>query len=488
MILRKRVNNKTEYRNKSESLASSFFGTIASATIMAFEVAFSSLIVAHSFLLSSSSQAYAEQDSFVVIRDAESEEFLTDMVRKIFSAATINPKNAKVFIVQSDSINAFTTGNGYVFITSGMLLKFKNPVHLIAVLCHETGHLSAGHINTMINKLQSANSGFLIAMLAGIAGSLATGSPDAFAILLGYQMTAERLFLRFSRDQEFAADALGAQFLEKMGYDTQAMIDVFETFDRLEIMEGSGGCPTYIRTHPKSIDRISAIKKQKQKKLNEKNQKKDTKPLRSKCSDEITEKYMRIISKLKAFLGNKGPFQIVPKEDYPKAIYLHRKGSSMEAVNILKKLVTKNPTDLYYKESLAQVLEEIGQHCEAAKFYKEIYSSKSHPLIEVEYAKVLTQIHQADSAIKILEKAQYEDPLNPEIFRLLANAYGQKHSHGISFFMLAQEQILLRNYPKALSLLKASIQKLDKKREEKYVKKARYFIELIGREMKNKRS
>lgn len=432
--------------------------------------------------------SFADENGIMIIRDAETEEFLTDIVRKIFSVAKLNPKNAKVFIVNSDSINAFTIGNGYVFINSGLLLKFQNPLHLIAVLCHEAAHLSAGHINTMIGKLQTANSGFLMAMLAGIAGTIATGSPDALAVLLGYQMTAERLFLRFSRDQEFAADVLGAQFLLQLGYDPQAMIEVFEVFGRLEILEGAGGYPTYIRTHPKSIDRISAIKK-----LKQRNPQKDQKL--TKCDPKIVQKYTRIIAKLRAYIGTKSPFQQTPKDDYSKAIYLHRKGRSKESIEILKKLVCKNPNDLYYKEALAQTLEESGRAAEAATYYKQICGCPHelaknkrniHPLIKIEYAKTLVETKQPDLAIKILEKVQYEDPLNPEIFRFLANAYGQKHQHGVSFLMLAQEQMLLNNYPKALSLLKASIKKLDKKKDARYIDKAKYFIKLIKRGVKNR--
>lgn len=446
------------------------------------------LVTFHAFLVVTSPTLFSENRSFIIIRDTETEELLTDIVQKIFVEAKLNPKNAKVFIVQSDSINAFTTGNGYVFITSGMILKFKNPVNLIAVLCHETAHLSAGHINTMIAKLQAEKPLFWLSMLAGIAGSLATGSPDAMALLLGYQMTSERLFLRFSRDQEFAADALGAKFLQQMGYDLQALIEVFEIFEHLEIMDGVSGFPTYVRTHPRSIDRISALKKQNEAYFKTNLQRSGKAQLKTKCSPELNKKYARITAKLRAFLGSKSPFQQAPKNDYPKAIYLHRKGCSEEAINILKRLITTDPKDLYYKEALAQILEETGHSQEAVKYYEEICRTKNYPLIRVEYAKSLIQIHQDDSAIKILEKVQYDDPFNPEIFRLLAKAYGQKHRHGISFFMLAQEQMLLQNYPEALNLLKNSIKKLDKQKEKKYIEKARYFIELIEREMKTRRN
>lgn len=421
-----------------------------------------------------------DSSGFVVIRDAETEEVLNEVARKIFEVGGLNKKHAKAYVVLSNSINAFTIGNGYIFITSGMLLKLKNPLHLIAVLCHEVAHLSARHIDTLVYRLQTSNSNFLLAILAGIAGTIASGSADTLAILLGYRMTAERLLLRFSRDQEFAADALGASFLERLGYSSQALVEVFEEFDRLEIMGGASGLPVYIRTHPKSIDRISALKKS----LKTQNKKRTVTRLRTKCDLELLKKYSRIVTKIGAFIKGRSPFQTLPKEDYARAIYLHRKGLSREAIDILKKLISKDHYDIFYKEALAQILSDIGQISEALQYYEQIYSPKIHPLIKVEYAKVLIQLKRPGTAIKILENAKYEDQFNPEIFRLLGNAYGQQHRYGVSFFMLAQEQMLLQNFHRALALLRVCVKRLDRNKEAAYLKKATYFIELINREIK----
>ena len=103
------------------------------------------------------SQIKAEED-ITIIRDAEIEETLTEIVQKIFDVAGLRKKSAKVYVVHSDSINAFTIGNGYVFVTSGLKKKKKNPLNLIAVLSHETGHLAAGHIDSMVSRLQNSSS------------------------------------------------------------------------------------------------------------------------------------------------------------------------------------------------------------------------------------------------------------------------------------------------------------------------------------------
>lgn len=410
--------------------------------------------------------------SMTIFRDAETEEILTEITQKIFEVAGLRKKSVKMYVIISDSINAFTTGNGYVFVTTGLLLKFnKNPLHLIAVLSHETGHLAGGHIDRMINRIQNSSSNFLVAMLAGMVGGLVTGSEEAVAVLLGYAMTDERLFLRFSREQELAADSLGASYMEKMGYDIQPMIEVFEAFERMEIIGGSASLPVYVRTHPKSADRITALLKRK----------KTDKKLGS-CDQKLIDKYRRITGKLQSYIRTNKLFEETPKEDYPKAIFLHQNGKSTEAITILKKLVKTNPKDIYYKETLAQILTEAGNPSEAIKYYKQIYSERSHVLVKIDYAKALVQAKQPDAAIKILEAAKYEDHLNSEIFRLLANAYGQKGRKGLSFLMLAQEQMLLQNYQMAYDLLKNSIDLMNEKTEGSYIKKAKYFKQLLERD------
>lgn len=410
----------------------------------------------------------------VIIRDAEIEDTLTQITQRIFDVAGLRKKDAKLYVIRSDTVNAFTIGNGYIFVTSGLLLKFKNPIHIIAVLSHETGHLAGGHIDSMMHRIRNSSSGFLVSVLAGILGSLMTGSADAMAVSLGYAMTTERLLLRFSREQEQAADMLGAKYLEKMGYDPKVMMETFEAFEHMEMLGGASNIPTYARTHPRSLDRVVALSNRKSKK-----------GLKTVCPPTIAEKYKRVTAKLSAYLGDPSKWQpIAPTDDYPKAIYLHRKGRSAEAIDILKKLIRENPKDVYYKETLAQILCKSGKEKEALEYYKQICSRNANVLIKVDYAKALIQTKQIDSAVKILETAKYEDRLNPEIFRLLANAYGQKNKKGLSFLMLAQERILLKDYRTAHDLLKNCITMMDPKTETSAIKKAKHLKELIERERK----
>ncbi|MDR2158390.1 MAG: M48 family metalloprotease, partial [Holosporaceae bacterium] len=215
------------------------------------------ILLASFFLLAKGS---AEAD-LCLVRDAEIEETLTEMAKPIFKIAGLRPKSAKIYVVNSEIPNAFTTGNGCIFINSGLLLQFKNPLHLLGILCHETGHIAAGHIYRHMSVLEQRSKNFMLAMTAGILGTMAAGSDGAMALCLGYLMTDERLYLRFSRGEEFAADALAAAYLEKLGYGPDVLVDAFDMFQRMDVLNGEENLAVYIKTHPKTSDRISALRR-----------------------------------------------------------------------------------------------------------------------------------------------------------------------------------------------------------------------------------
>ncbi|MDR1560940.1 MAG: M48 family metalloprotease [Holosporaceae bacterium] len=407
-----------------------------------------------------------------IIRDAEIEETLAEIVKPIFSVAGLRQESAKIFVINSNIINAFTIGNGYIFVTSELLLHFENPLPLIGILCHETGHIAAGHINRHIGLLQQRANSFMVVMLAGILGAALTGSQDMIALLLGYAMTDERFYLKFSRGEELAADALAVSYLEKLGYSADVLIESFYTFQQMEILNGDANLPVYIMTHPKTNDRISALQKY-------------AKNKRYVAKENTLKKYKRLIIKLKAYLRKPDLSTQIPGDNYSRAIYFHRTGQTKKAIALLQDLLKKSPNDLYYKETLAQTFYESGLLDESIKIYEQILGNNVNILIKIDYANVLIEANKKiDKAISILESAKYMDHLNSDIFRLLAKAYGKKGKEGLSFFMLAQEQIFLHNYKNAHELLVNSLNKLDKKTETLQYKKAKYLKELIERDYK----
>jgi predicted Zn-dependent protease len=130
-------------------------------------------------------------------------------------------------VLDSEEINAFTTGGGYVYITRGIMNYLNSEAELTAVLGHEIGHITARHPVRQQSKSTLAGIG---AMAVGIF----TGSGD-LAGLANYAGAA--LISGYGRDQELEADRLGAEYLVKVGYAPEHMIDVVRLLKNQELFE-----------------------------------------------------------------------------------------------------------------------------------------------------------------------------------------------------------------------------------------------------------
>lgn len=130
-------------------------------------------------------------------------------------------------VLDSDEINAFTTGGGYVYITRGIMNYLNSEAELAAVLGHEIGHVTARHPVRQQSK----------STLAGIGAAavgIFTGSAD-LAGLANYAGAA--LVSGYGRDQELEADRLGAEYLVKVGYAPGHMVDVVRLLKNQELFE-----------------------------------------------------------------------------------------------------------------------------------------------------------------------------------------------------------------------------------------------------------
>lgn len=130
-------------------------------------------------------------------------------------------------VLDSEEINAFTTGGGYVYITRGIMNYLNSEAELAAVLGHEIGHITARH--PVKQQTQSTLSG-----IGAAAIGIFTGSGD-IAGLADYAGAA--LIRGYGRDNELEADRLGAEYLQSTGLSPDHMIDVVRLLKNQEMFE-----------------------------------------------------------------------------------------------------------------------------------------------------------------------------------------------------------------------------------------------------------
>lgn len=150
---------------------------------------------------------------------------------------------ASVGILDSSDINAANAGSGRFFVTKGLLDK-GNDGQVLAILAHEVAHDDLNHVEKA--QVRGAAAGIGIAILDQIFPGSGVITPVAGTLVLA----------KYSRDQEYAADAHGAELLQRTGQRKALMA---ETLTWLMQTEGasSGG---FFATHPGTTDRIAALR------------------------------------------------------------------------------------------------------------------------------------------------------------------------------------------------------------------------------------
>jgi len=157
-----------------------------------------------------------------------------------------------VKVVDSDVVNAFAVPGGYVYLTRGMLSYLNNEAELAGVMAHEVGHIAARHSARQYSQAQLATLGLGL-------GAVFSKTFQKYAGIA--QLGLSMLFLKFSRDDERMADALGVEYSSKAGYDAREMANMFGTLERLNPGSNQSGLPGWFYTHPNPADRITAIRR-----------------------------------------------------------------------------------------------------------------------------------------------------------------------------------------------------------------------------------
>ena len=143
------------------------------------------------------------------------------------------------YVIDDASVNAFALPGGPVFVTRGILGAMNSEGELASVLGHEIGHITARHSAQQMSQQQ------LAALGLGL-GSMLSSKVAQLSGVIGQGL--QLLFLKYSRDDESQADALGFRYMIQDNYDPRQMAAMFRTLDRETPAEGR--LPAWLSTHP----------------------------------------------------------------------------------------------------------------------------------------------------------------------------------------------------------------------------------------------
>jgi predicted Zn-dependent protease len=148
-------------------------------------------------------------------------------------------------VIDDPAVNAFAMPGGYIYVTRGILAHLNSEAQLAGVLGHEIGHVTARHSAQQMSQQQIAGIGLGVASIfsrtAAQYGQLA-------------QQAMGLMFLKYSRDHETEADALGVDYATKAGYDPAEIPATYAMLKRVSDRAGQR-LPGYMSTHPDPGDR-----------------------------------------------------------------------------------------------------------------------------------------------------------------------------------------------------------------------------------------
>jgi beta-barrel assembly-enhancing protease len=182
-----------------------------------------------------------ESGKIALVRDENLRRYLNEIGQRL-AARSDRPELPYTFqVVRDNSINAFATMGGFVYIHTGLMRSARNEAELASVIAHEIGHITGRHA---INQLRNTT----IARGLLSASGLDSRSWARLGLTLAYELPN-------SRQDELEADQLGLENLILAGYAPSAMVTFME-----QLARSAGSAPAILSTHPATGERVARLR------------------------------------------------------------------------------------------------------------------------------------------------------------------------------------------------------------------------------------
>jgi Zn-dependent protease with chaperone function len=155
-------------------------------------------------------------------------------------------------VVPQKDINAFALPGGPIFINLGTIQAADNEAELAGVMAHEMSHIYMQH------SAKQAGKASLTQGLLAILGGVLPGNTIGNIARLGIQIGAGTVFMKYSRENEAQADAVGAIIMYEGGFNPRAMAEFFQKLEQ----QGGGSGPQFLSDHPSPGNRVASVEKE----------------------------------------------------------------------------------------------------------------------------------------------------------------------------------------------------------------------------------
>jgi putative metalloprotease len=172
-------------------------------------------------------------------------------------AAALEVPKIAVHVYDVEPVNGLAAPDGRIFLTRGFIDRYRQGIvsaeEIASVVAHEMGHVALGHTKRRMIDVTGQNAAFML-----IATLLSRFIPIVGVFVASYVTRA--LGAGLSRKDENEADAYASALLVKAGIGVEPQKTLFRKLDRLTgAAAGGAEVPQWLRSHPKTAERIAAI-------------------------------------------------------------------------------------------------------------------------------------------------------------------------------------------------------------------------------------
>ena len=361
-----------------------------------------------------------------------------DSIKKRLEEKAKMPFPATLTIIDSETIDAFATMGGYVYITTGLIGMCDKEEELAGVIAHEFAHIKKRHISKRMEKEKYLNIGMLTTMLVGM---LVGGGSTPEAIITSGLAGAQAMSLKYSREDEEEADREGSMIADKAGYGGLGSIAFLK---KLRTTGADKLLPQYLLTHPYHDARVVFLER-----MWEKNKITTEGPLFPYLSlrAQILHKSARVGGDdilINRYLKDKTD----PLNNYAASIVYSLKGNTDESIR-----VAGESKSSFKNLFLGEMFIDARKFSEAV----DVLKTNTEPIARFLLAKAYEGQGKNEMALSTLKEIISYGSIFPEIYYRLGMLYGRMGEEAKGYDYLGRFYVETGKFPLAKTNLEKAI-------------------------------
>ncbi len=191
-------------------------------------------------------------------QDEKLSAYIRQLGNRIVAQSEMAGESFTFTLLDSPDLNAFATQGNYIYINRGLLNYVSNEAQLVSVMAHEVAHITRNHIGEL--RTSAVGTQILSTLAAVLSGSNAV-----YEAGMAY---GESLVRGRGRDNELEADEVGAEYMARLGYDPDEMLQMlsimkdYESLMKQRALSRGAGKQTYhgiFATHPRNDSRLRRV-------------------------------------------------------------------------------------------------------------------------------------------------------------------------------------------------------------------------------------